>query len=379
MGQRVLHCYADYKWTGPSEPVAVLCRELSRRGWSSELTCIGPRPGHERLLPTQAREMGVTVHDGFRFDRVLHIRSNHRDVKALRQLIEGGEFALVHAHGSRDHVLAALALRGRRGRIPLVRTDQGARDYTRGPLHRCQFGRGMTDHLIVLSDRLRARAVDKIGRAPGSVTTVRGAVDASEFCPATAPDGLRENLGFADSDVVIGIVARVQRHRRFEVLIEAALTVKERNPHVKIAVLGRGTRKKILLDDPVEQVGLRDTVFPLGYHVGDYRDVLATFDAGMMLVPGTDGSCRAAMQMAAMGKPLLVAQRGVLPDIVQDGRTGIVVNDTPSNLAEAILEMAESAERRREWGQAARERMLECFSLDRQAERVIAVYEKVLK
>jgi len=106
--------------------------------------------------------------------------------------------------------------------------------------------------------------------------------------------------------------------------------------------------------------------------------VLSVFDAGMLLVPGSDGSCRAAMQMAAMGKPLVVAQRGVLPEIVVDGETGIVVEDTAENLAEALLEMAQDAQRRRRWGEAGRRRMVEHFSLSRQADEVEEVYRRVL-
>jgi glycosyltransferase involved in cell wall biosynthesis len=162
-------------------------------------------------------------------------------------------------------------------------------------------------------------------------------------------------------------------------LLEAAQLVCAADPHVKIAVLGRGTHVRAILDRPIEHLGLRDTVLPLGYHIGDYREVLSMFDAGLMLVPGSDGSCRAALQMAAMGKPLLVAERGVLPDIVRDGETGLVVRDTRENLADAMLEMAQSPGLRRQWGEGGRERMMQHFSLDRQGRQVVAVYESVLR
>jgi len=188
---------------------------------------------------------------------------------------------------------------------------------------------------------------------------------------------LRRSLGFNDSDVVVGLVARVQPKRRFDVLIDAADIVRRRNAHVKVLVLGRGTHKEALLERPVIERGLENTVICGGYRREDFREVLATFDAGLMLVPGSDGSCRAALQMAAMGKALVVARRGVLPEIVIDGETGIVVEDTPEELAEALLEMAESTERRRQWGQAARRRMEEHFSLGRQVSDLEEVYARV--
>jgi glycosyltransferase involved in cell wall biosynthesis len=323
--------------------------------------------------------MGLTVHDAFYFQSDPNLARNLRDADRLSHLIEEGRFELIHAHGSWDHVLAALARRRGPAGAPLIRTDHGAREFSGSLVERFQFGRRMTDNLVVLSDRLRARAVERLGRQPGSVTVIRGAVDVAAFHPLEAPAGKREELGVSADDVVVGIVARVQRHRRFEVLLEAALRVRKRAPHVKIIVLGRGTHKEEILDRPVAEMRLSGCVIPLGYRRADYRDVLATLDAGLMLVPGSDGSCRAAMQMAALGKPLVVAQRGVLPDIVRDGETGIVTRDTPKDLAEALMEMAESDEQRAKWGRAGRERMKEHFSLAGQAERMLDLYRRVAR
>ena len=378
MSLGVLHCYADYKWTGPSEPVAVLCRELSRRGVRSELACAPARGLHERYLSSQARRMGVRVHDEFYFDSSPDLEKTLRDIKRLSVRMQEGRYEIVHAHGSWDHVLAAVALRRSPCRMPLLRTDHGAREYDGSLLQRLQFGPLMTDHLIVLSDRLRARAVDRLGLAPEKVTCVRGAVDVSQYRPFDPPRGIRERFGLSERDLVFTLVARVQRYRRFGVLLRAARTLRRLDERIKILVLGRGTHRRGILDEPMAEMGLEDTVRPVGYRDADYRQVLAMADAGLMLVPGSDGSCRAAMQMAAMGKPLVVAERGVLPDIVADGETGIVVYDTPAGLAEAILEMAESAEQRRRWGKAARERMENLFSIDRQADELLGLYQRLL-
>ncbi|MFO8008515.1 MAG: glycosyltransferase family 4 protein [Candidatus Brocadiia bacterium] len=375
----VLHCYGDYKWTGPSGPVARLGRRLTDAGWRADLACIRPPDEPGRWLATNAREMGLRVLDGFHFDSSPNLRRNLADVRRLRRLVDEGGYGLVHCHGTWDHALCAFALRGRRERVPLVRTDHRGRHYRRNALWRAFYGPRALDRLLVLSDRFAVRAVELMGLDAGFVRTVHGAVDAEDFGPFAAPPGKRTELGLSDDDVVLGVVARVQPHRRFDVLLEAALKVQGLDPRVKIAVCGRGTHKERILDRPVARMGLERTVFPLGYRREDYRDVLATFDAGIMLVPGSDGSCRAAMEMCAMEKPLVVAERGVLPDIVRDGETGIVVKDEPDNLAEAILLMAADEQRRRRWGRAARRRMIQRFSPERQAQDVITVYEELLE
>ncbi len=375
----VLHCYADFKWTGPSEPVAQLCRELTAMGWRSDLACMFDDPSVGRSLPRKARAWGVRVLDELHFDSRPNVRRNLRDVRRLAEVIEAGDYGLVHCHGTWDQFLAAWALR-RLGRpVPLVRTDHGGREYRASRLHRWYYGPAFADHLVVLSDRFMVQAVGRVGRAAATVSRVRGGVDVGGWCPTAPAQEKRAEFGVARQDVLIGVVARVQPHRRFEVLLEAMRVVQSQNAAVKVIVLGRGSHKERVLDRPVVRLGLEGTVIPAGYRHGDYREVLATFDAGLMLVPGSDGSCRAALEMAAMGKPLIVARRGVLPDIVVDGQTGIVVEDTPGNLAEAILEMARvGRQRRRQWGQAARRRMEREFALSRRAGEVVGVYRKVL-
>jgi glycosyltransferase involved in cell wall biosynthesis len=378
MAPAVLHCYADFKWTGPSEPIVLLCRELTRRGWRADLACMARGRWRELSVGERARGMGLRVFDDFTFGSGFSPARNFSDIQRLRRLVDGGDYALVHCHGTWDHMIASVALRGRRGDIPVIRTDHGERRYRRNYFWRRYFGPPTIDRLVVLSDRHRTRVVESLKLPPEFVSVVRGAVDTSAFSPQQPAADLRGELGLGKGDVLLGVVARVQRHRRFDVLLEAARIVQARAPAVKIAVCGRGTHRRSILEEPVASTGLGRTVFPLGYRVWDYAATLAGFDGGVMLVPGSDGSCRAALQMAAMGKALIVAERGVLPDIVVDGVTGIVVKDTPADLAEAMITLAVDESGRARMGEAARCRMCELFSLERAAEEVIGLYGQVL-
>ena len=123
-----------------------------------------------------------------------------------------------------------------------------------------------------------------------------------------------------------------------------------------------------------------DNVIFTGYRDNDYQDVLACMDAKAYLVPGSDGSCRAVMEAMVMGKPVVASGRGVLPELVEDGVTGYVVqDDIPENLAKAIVMLFKDSKQRQEMGQAARQRILQHFSLDRQADKVLEIYQKVLR
>jgi glycosyltransferase involved in cell wall biosynthesis len=79
----------------------------------------------------------------------------------------------------------------------------------------------------------------------------------------------------------------------------------------------------------------------------------------------------------AMNVPVIAARRGVLPELVGDGQRGLVIDDTPENLADAILKLAKDRERRIMFGQHAREFAVENFSFNRHAHIVGGIYRQL--
>jgi glycosyltransferase involved in cell wall biosynthesis len=130
-----------------------------------------------------------------------------------------------------------------------------------------------------------------------------------------------------------------------------------------------------VIREPVAALGLGETVRLAGHHSGDaYVELLRGFDALCLLVPGSDGSCRAVLEAAACGVPAVVSRRGALPEIVIDGETGLTRDDAPEALADALLTVLRDDGRTREMGVAAAERARECFAPSRLAADCEALY-----
>jgi len=101
-------------------------------------------------------------------------------------------------------------------------------------------------------------------------------------------------------------------------------------------------------------------------------------DIFVFLMAGSDGTGRAMREAMALGKPVVVARRGMLPEMVDEGVSGIVVEDTPENVAEALARLIRDKDLRVRMGQAAREKARRDFRLDKQAEEVEAFYQRML-
>jgi glycosyltransferase involved in cell wall biosynthesis len=97
-----------------------------------------------------------------------------------------------------------------------------------------------------------------------------------------------------------------------------------------------------------------------------------------LLVPGSDGTCRALLEAAACGVPAVVLARGALPELVVHGQTGLVVPETSGALAEAWGALLRDAERRATLGRAAAERARCLFTPQRFAAEVEAIYAATL-
>jgi glycosyltransferase involved in cell wall biosynthesis len=86
-------------------------------------------------------------------------------------------------------------------------------------------------------------------------------------------------------------------------------------------------------------------------------------------------SCLEAM---AFGLPVVATRAGGLPEVVEDGVTGVLVPPGDAQaLAEAILELLRRPELRHRMGQAGRRRVLERFTADEVVRQTLRVYERV--
>ena len=325
-----------------------------------------------------AAERGLEVVKGLRLAKQMHVVGNLVDARALRSVLRQEKIDIVHTHLANDHLIAALAIRGLSDPPRVVRTFY---DGSQLPwrIRTVYMLSRHTDCAIFCSRPVRDATVARYLLDNGKTAILHGAVDLERFDPARPLPEMRPRFGLKPADYVVGVVARVQRHRRFDILLEAAEKAAAARPDFRLLVIGRGTKLEEIAVRPVLERGLQDVVKFAGYLSGDdYVGCLAALDAKVFLMPGTDGSCRAVREAMAMGVPIIAAKRGMLPEIVEDNITGRVVDDTPDKLAEAFIELG-GAELRRKLGAAAADRARRSFDLRALAENVETIYHQLLE
>jgi glycosyltransferase involved in cell wall biosynthesis len=353
-----------------------LALALRKGRFDVDLACPEPPDAARRSLAGEAEAAGLVPCLHLARGRGLRPMRDREDVRRLGSLLRSRDIEIVHTWHTRDHLLALRAggLRGRRRRVRIVRSYRRAEAIAAHPWNRWLFGPG-TDGLVCVSPESASR--NEGLRRGRPILGAFGAVDRERFHPAAPDPRIRAALGLAPQHRVVGIVARVQRRRRFELLLEAARYLFQADPSARLLLVGRGTHRRELAEEPARRLGIADRVVFAGYRTADYADVLRSIDLFTFLVPGSDGTCRALLEAASCGIPAVVTRRGALPEIVVDGVSGLVVDEEPEALAAGWRRLLQEPELRHALGEGARRRAELEFDPRRLADQVGSFYARV--
>jgi glycosyltransferase involved in cell wall biosynthesis len=380
---RVLHLFANHKVTGPAELALETVRALVSAGVDARFFSSDPRKTRyrDRWLQLLCQERGVPEETipGVRLPKHIHPLRVLFDVSRLAAHLSHDPPELIHCHLPGDHFVALRALRRSRQQIPIVRSlyDGEVPPATR----RNRATLSTADRIVCYSQAV----AEALGRDPAygldatRIRVVPPPIDAAvRFDPHRGVGSRREALGVPADAPCLGIVARMQTHRRFEVLLQAFREAHEAANDLHLVIVGRGTNQESVARQPVRDLGLEDAVHFTGFVSGeDYVATLASFDAKVFLVPGSDGTCRAVREALAMGVPVITTRRGMLPELVRHEVDGLVIGEEVDDLREAFLRVARDRDTWRSMSQAARTGAVERFAYEGFAQRLVALYAEL--
>lgn len=363
---RILHVVANRWWTGSADPALDVARALKERGHTVWFACV-----RGDVLEAYVRASGVNLVEELSLERTARPAWLASQIGTLRRVIQERDIDLVHAHQTHDHWLAALGRRGTTAR--LVRTVHHRRAAHAGPAARWLLKR--TDALIAVSAGIAAR-LRATGAPAAQLTVIPGAVDAERFTPAVDGTPVRLELGLGGAPTV-GCVARMVPKRGHDVLLRAVARLRERMPELRLVLVGRGEGKPEL-ESLVRQLELEKTVVFAGYRGPDLPAVLAALDCFVLLGVGSEETCRAVLEAMAVGRPVVAAPVGAVPEIVVDGETGWLVAPAPDAVAAGLEAILRDPEHARRLGAAGRRRVEALYTPGRRAALVEGVYGQAL-
>jgi glycosyltransferase involved in cell wall biosynthesis len=194
---------------------------------------------------------------------------------------------------------------------------------------------------------------------------------------------LRESLGLTGDSQVVLAVGRLVHKKGFEFLVDAAPRILNAFPDASFIIAGQGDLKSEL-EERARQLGVADRLVLAG---NVPRDELPAYYAlaDIVAVPSVrddagnvDGLPNVLLEGMASGSALVASAVAGIPQAVRDGTEALLVSERdPEALANAVVELLKSNERRSSLGTAARKRAQELFDWSRVGERFEEVFHSV--
>ena len=206
---------------------------------------------------------------------------------------------------------------------------------------------------------------------------VYNGVDVSRIDAAVdrAPPVCLEKL---EDRVLVGSVGRLVDQKNYGRLLQAFPSVVQESPEAHLVLVGDGENRTELEQEAVAQ-GIEDRVTFLGECPRD--DVYAALhEFDLFVMPSLwEGFCNAVVEAMAAGLPVVCSDISTLREVVGDAAHYADPND-PADMARALIELLnmDSSVRKR-WGERARKRAAERYTIEGTAEKYVEAYRKVIR
>ena len=350
---------------GAEEQILMLLRGLDRSRFQPHLVCPPQLVARIRGdVPDDVEVIALDLQEPYWVSRMLQ----------LGRILQGRKIQILHSHQFYSSLCASPV--GWLSRVPVViEQSHGREAWRKGWKARFfvdRFVGRFVDRYIAVSQANARYLIEQKKYLADRISVIYPGSSLSKFDPAySAPAGLKESAGISEGDPVIVFVGRLEPQKGHRILLDAMPAVRQIFPRVKLICAGEGGLREEL-EQKVRTMGLESSVKFIGYPA-DIRDWLAIAD--MTVLPSFhEGLPVTPIESLASGKPVVATAVDGTPEVVVDGKTGLIVPPgDPTRLAEAICRMLRDPDLARETAEEGR-RWVNNFSVERLIERTERFY-----
>jgi glycosyltransferase involved in cell wall biosynthesis len=270
---------------------------------------------------------------------------------------------VVHTHLVHADVYGAVA-----PGAPLVSTKHNPDPFRAGPFRFVERALARrTARIIAISEAVRRFSTEQVGLPAEKIEVVHYGLDELPAAWADNPP-----LRLTGDATVLLAVCRLAPQKGLETAVRALPSL----PGAVLVVLGEGPGRDAL-ESLASSLDVRDRLLLPG-RVGDVASLYRRAD--VLVHPARwEGFGLAMLEAMLAARPVVAARAGSAPELVDDGRTGLLVPvDDPRALAGAVASLLGDRERAGAMGRAGLERARAEFSVARMAERTIQFYVESL-
>jgi L-malate glycosyltransferase len=355
---KVVQLDSQIAWRGGEQQVLYLAQALRAHGYDNMTIC----PPHSALYQ-RMREAGLPAH-GLRMRHEIDLMAAWK----LGRYLQRQRVDILHMHAPHAHTIGLIACT----LAPHVRQVVSRRvDFApiRNLFSRWKYRRPQVQYLTV-SDAVRQVMLSS-GIPDAQVQTIHSGIDLQRCANVLAARPL-----FSPGTRVIGTVGHLAGHKGHRYLLDAMQLILQEEPSVGLAIVGTGDLRAEL-EAQAAALGITQQVCFTGFR----HDILALIQGFEIFVfpSNLEGLGTSVLDAMALGKPVVATQAGGIPEMVQDGVTGLLVQPRdPQALAQAILQLLHQPALAARFGEAGARRVKGHFTAERMASQTMQVYHQLV-
>ena len=357
---RVLLADLERVWRGGQEQAFLLMKGLKVRGHCAELVSV-----QHSAIASRAEAAGIRVH------AIPDAGRRSGAAWRLRRLLREKRFDIVYANEA--HALTAAWLARSHRRAPLAAARRVVFPLSRGTLALARYR--AASRILAISEAVRKELL-AAGLDSNRIAVIPDGVEIPAAITPEARENARTRWGFRPDHIVIECVGALTPEKGHSLLIEAFAKLRRDVANCRVLLAGEG-RLRGQLERQAREAGLGAAIVFAGF-VPDVESVYAAGD--LFTFPSlSEGAGSSLLRAMAYGLPVVAFARGGVAEIIEDGRTGILVREANAEaLALAAARILRDAEFRERLSRAARETASLRYPVERMVDGTIHIFEELI-
>ena len=367
---KILYSCLSKSWGGMEMVTINSVKRLLDKDVTVELICTA-----ESRIHIEANNLGMIIYP-IKAPGYIHPFTTFR----IALMNKNGNYDIIHTHASKDLWLLVPALKIIRSSTPLLLTKHvGSFINKKDRMHNWLYRR--VNYAIAISNVIKQNLLETTQLDEDKIILHYNGVDCSKFDPAEYNGNkVRKEFKILDNELLIGMVARFSLGKGHEEFITAAKKLNETYSNLKFIVVGEASRGEDSYESQIKKLAndnaLHNIIFT-GFR-DDIPDLIAAMN--IFIIPSHSEAFGVALVEAmAMGKPSVCSNSDGILDVAVDGKTGYFFeNKNSEDLKNKTELLINSPDNRKEFGEAARERVMQHFDFDKLIDGLIDIYKRVI-
>jgi glycosyltransferase involved in cell wall biosynthesis len=367
---KILHLISSSGILGAERVLLELAEHSKRAGLKVTIGVFENSQNPNMELANYGKEQGFDVQvfpcNG-RFDK--------KTIRMIKDYIDKAGVQILHSHNYKSNFYAWRALSN--NNIRWVVTKHGRRYGPKLLLYNFLDGFIVrhADRVIAVSKEI-GRKARLAGIAQEKILLIENGLNLERFTTNTSPEAIKESLGIKKEALVVGTIGALTKEKGHQYLLRAALKVIRICPEAIFLLVGDGIERPSL-EKTASSLGIKDSVIFAGMRK-DVPEILSILNA-FVLPSLNEGLPMALLEAQGAQIPVVATRVGAIPDVLQNGVTGILIPPKdPQAIAEAIIMILSDKKLASGIAKKGFERVRDNFSSEKMASKYLSIYRELL-